>query len=316
MSGAGWAALGLAVVCAALMGFAVQRGATCAIAAVGELVNERKANRLLALAEAAVWVAGMLLVARAFGLLATEPMSFAITGWTIVGGALLGIGALVNGACVFGAIARIGSRDWSYLMTPVGFFLGCLTVGPLFAAMVPPPEPTSSPIFAQSQWLLWPFLAFAAWRIWQGVGALRSGSFGAHVWSPHRATAVIGITFAIMLLAVGAWSYTNALADLAAGRTDGLTMRLVLLVALFAGALVGGMHLASQAPSASRMLQCLVGGMLMGWGGALVPGSNDGLILIGLPFLLPFAWLALAVMCLSIALGLLAKGALRRRVPA
>ena len=60
------------------------------------------------------------------------PVGYAVTGWTIAGGALLGLGAFVGRACVFGAIARFGNGEWSYLMVPVGFFAGCATVGPLF----------------------------------------------------------------------------------------------------------------------------------------------------------------------------------------
>lgn len=45
-------------------------------------------------------------------------------------------------------------------------------------------------------------------------------------------------------------------------------------------------------------------GVLMGWGSLLIPGSNDGLILIGIPLLQPHAWFALATMCASIAIAL------------
>ena len=39
----------------------------------------------------------------------------------------------------------------------------------------------------------------------------------------------------------------------------------------------------------------------MGWGSSAIPGSNDGLILIGLPLLHAHAWLALAVMVSTLA---------------
>ncbi len=47
----------------------------------------------------------------------------------------------------------------------------------------------------------------------------------------------------------------------------------------------------------------------MGWGSLLIPGSNDGLILIGIPLLYPYAWLAFATMCLTIAAALAAQRA-------
>jgi hypothetical protein len=38
----------------------------------------------------------------------------------------------------------------------------------------------------------------------------------------------------------------------------------------------------------------------MGAGTLLIPGSNDGLVLVGMPLLRPYAWLAFATMVLSI----------------
>jgi len=50
------------------MGFAIQRGATCAVVAVEEVIAQRSARRLAAMAEASLWVAGGLVVAQAAGL--------------------------------------------------------------------------------------------------------------------------------------------------------------------------------------------------------------------------------------------------------
>ena len=49
---------------------------------------------------------------------------------------------------------------------------------------------------------------------------------------------------------------------------------------------------------------------MMGWGSLLIPGSNDGLILVGMPLLWPYAWVAFFTMCASIGLALLAERAL------
>ena len=53
----------IALLCAGTMGFAIQRGATCTVAAVDEVVSKRRWNRLGALVEASVWVAGGLAIA-------------------------------------------------------------------------------------------------------------------------------------------------------------------------------------------------------------------------------------------------------------
>jgi hypothetical protein len=51
------AASSLPPVCAGLMGYAIQRGATCMVAAVDEVVSKRSFNRLTAMIEASIWVA-------------------------------------------------------------------------------------------------------------------------------------------------------------------------------------------------------------------------------------------------------------------
>ncbi len=48
----------LAALAAGLMGFAIQRGGTCTVAAVEEILSERRARRLLAVLQASLWVAG------------------------------------------------------------------------------------------------------------------------------------------------------------------------------------------------------------------------------------------------------------------
>lgn len=299
---AGVIGFALALLCAGLMGYAIQRGATCTVAAMDEIVRHRRATRLAAIIEASIWVTGGLLLASLFGVLAMRPASYAVTGWTMLGGVLLGYGAYVNRACVFGAIARIGSGEWAYLMTPIGFFLGCWSVAVSGMGRATP-SGAASFVF-DAAWLLLPlFLAFAVWRLSQAASAVRRKRFAAHIWSPHHATAVIGITFVIMLLTVGAWAYTDVLAQIAHGMASMVGSRFILLLALFAGALLGGWtagHLSWHGLSPADLVRCLIGGMLMGWGSSLIPGGNDGLILIGLPLLLPYAWLAFGMMCVTI----------------
>ena len=300
-----------AALCAALMGYAIQRGATCTVAAVDEIVTQRTARRLLSLLEAALWVAGGLLVANALRVLPALPPGYAVSAWTVIGGALLGLGAFVNGACVFGAIARFGSGEWAYIVTPLGFFVGCLSVGPIFGLPVPRPLTHGSPVLQASAWVAVLFVGFALWRIVRScLGADRHAhrrwhaAFAARVWSPHAATMVIGFTFVVMLLLVGGWAYTDVLAELARGMSASIAARTMLFVALLGGAALGGWtagRFRSTRISASQLLRCFGGGVLMGWGSLLLPGGNDGLILIGMPLAWPYAWLAFASMCATIA---------------
>ena len=124
----------VSALCAGVMGFAIQRGATCTVAAVDELLTKRKANRLIAMFEASLWVAGGLALANLAHWHAVMPAAYEVSAWVVIGGALLGLGAWIEKACVFGAIARFGSGDWSFAATPIGFYVGCLSVGWVFSA--------------------------------------------------------------------------------------------------------------------------------------------------------------------------------------
>jgi hypothetical protein len=288
-----------AAACALLMGAAIQRGATCTVAAVSELVDQRKASRLRSLLEASLWVAGGLLLLRLLPLPQPAlPAPFALTGWTLLGAALLGLGAFVNQACVFGAIARLGNGEWAYIATPLGFYLGCASVDGLFAAARPQALPAGSPLWLAPAVL---GLAFAALAAWRAIARWRQPW-----WTPHTATVSIGLSFLALLLLEGTWAYTDALAELAHGMTMHSATRLGLFACLLAGAMFGGWRaglLKGRRLEAAGLVRCLAGGLLMGWGSLLIPGGNDGLILLGLPLLWPYAWAAFATMCAAIALA-------------
>jgi uncharacterized membrane protein YedE/YeeE len=304
----------LAALAVGAMGFAIQRGGTCTVAAVDEFVSNRRMHRLTAMLEASLWVAGGLAIAQLLNVAGSTPGGYAIDRWTVVGGVLLGLGAWVNGACVIGAIARLGSGEWAYVLTPIGFYVGCLSVMPLFARTAEAAPAATSPLLMVAAVLAPLFMLYALWRILPAVVQLRSADRRplqrSKVWSPHAATIVIGVTFVITLLVAGRWTYTDVLADLARDMAGSLGARVLLLVALYVGALAGG-WLAGRWRSApispSQLARCFAGGVLMAWGSLLIPGSNDGLILIGIPLLYPYAWLAFATMCVTIAAALTAQ---------
>lgn len=298
--------------CAGLMGYAIQRGATCTVAAVDELLHQRRATRLLAIVEAAIWVLGGLLLARAAGLAVPMPAGYASGPATIAGAALLGAGAALNRACVFGAIARFGNGDWAYVATPLGYWLGCLAV-PWLRSMTPQPLAQPAPALQAAALLTLCAGLWLAGRLCAGLLALRRSHGPLHrriaagVWSPHTATLVIGVTFLLLLALVGPWTYTDLLAELAHGQGMDRGTRLLLFAALLAGAVLGGAtagRFRPLAPTVTAVGRCTLGGALMGIGSLLIPGGNDGLLLLGMPLLWPHAWLAFATMVVTIGLWL------------
>lgn len=309
-----------AMLCASIMGYAIQRGGTCTVAAMEELLLQRRATRLGAMLEASLWVAGGLLLAQTFGALASLPAGKALTRWTVLGAALLGLGALINKACVFGTVARWGKGEWAYLATGLGFYLGGWLAHQALRLDAPAPGAAAvsmSLLSAAPSVALLLLAAYAVWRLRGRLPARRNAAgqvsrpdpgLPTKGWTPHAATAVIGITFVAMWLLVGgAWAYTDVLADWSRGMHHPELMRAALLLCVLGGALWGGRHqvrLHNGLGAPLTWLRCLIGGTLMGMGSLLIPGSNDGLILLGMPLLLPHAWLAFAVMGASIALGM------------
>jgi len=299
----------LALACAATMGLAIQRGATCMVAAVDELLSGAPPRRLVALAEAAVWVGAGILLLRMLGVSMFDTTGYRLAPWTLAGAALLGLGAVVNGACVFGALARLGSGEWAYAATPLGFFVGCLSADALFGHATPQELRGPSPLLSAPAWVAWLAAAGLLLRVVWAIKALtvRRDVPRRAAWSPHAAPMVISMTFQAMAVLAGAWAFTDVLADVARGMAQSVGARVALAVALVAGAVGGGALaglLRPVVPSTTAISRCFIGGLMMGWGSLLVPGGNDGLLLLAMPSLWPYAWAAFVAMCLSIAVGL------------
>jgi uncharacterized membrane protein YedE/YeeE len=301
-------ALLVALIAAAGMGFAIQQGGTCMVSALDQLVRGRSAGKLLALAECSLWTSALGLVVAASGFAFAASPAYPLGLATVLGGLLLGAGAWLNGACVFGSIARIGGRDWHYLLTPPGYFLGSLVhyrlVGDYAKASEQAQVHGALPLLAV---LLVASMAASL------LSFRRTRRNLASLWTYRHATIAIGFAFVVLVVVAGPWTYTEALARVSHGHRPPHWSELALFAALLGGAVFGGRRLSS--PSEffpRRALLCLSGGALMGFGGSMVPGGNDNLILVGLPGLQPHAWVAIVAMALAITTGLLGEPAWRK----
>ena len=112
-------ALAIALVLVFVMGIGVQRGNTCTVVAFDDLFHRHSPERLLAIAYCWLWVAGGLTLLKLTTGLALGAQLFPITVWSVIGGLILGFGAVVNGACTVGTVARIGSGEYAYGLTLV-----------------------------------------------------------------------------------------------------------------------------------------------------------------------------------------------------
>jgi uncharacterized membrane protein YedE/YeeE len=311
------ASVTLATLCALAMGVAIRHGATCTVAAVNQVVAERRFSRLLALGSTAMVVLAGLWLALAFHLLRGVPPSYAVTHRTVLGGVLLGLGASLNGACSLGTIARIGAGNWSYVATPIGFYAGCRVGAQGLAAAAPRAayEPSILHVPASAALLLAALtvvLAVCSLRVRRAglphsLARRECGPAAQTSWPPHAASAVIGVTFVLLFVIDGAWTYTDVLADAAGGRTGAFASRTLLFAALLLGAAASAIARAVRGSGSrrvpvkfARLARCLAGGALMGWASLMIPGGNDTLVLIAMPLLRPYAWVAFAAMCVAI----------------
>jgi toxin CptA len=310
----------VATILAFSIGFALQRGRICAVLAVQEGVEQGRWRRFLSLLECAGWAMIGLLAADALGI---KPLS--AWAWTsslplaAAGGAVFGVGALVNGSCAFGSATRLASGEVSLIALVAGFVVGFgfMQGGGLSA----PVSPVDLELAASAGGFLALGLAsFAAWRLGQVLRAGLSpsvaiGHLSAPRWPPGLAMFVIGAANVALVMAAANWSYLSVLGDAVTGSGAVTWPRLLTIAFFFAGAVVGALTAGRfrwRGASWAELALRLVAGVLMGAGASLIPGGNDALILFGMPLLQPAAFAAFAAMVATMALAFALRRAMSR----
>jgi len=298
----------LLLLCAFGMGFLVPRGTTCAVAAVGEVMMRRKAWRFGGFAMASVTGIVVLLPlswAEALPLHFAPTMQLSLL--IALGGFVFGIGAAINGACVFGTLTKIVSGDLSYLFVVLGLWLGALFVG--ITKLHVSPQISAPSTLGQFSWptlvvwlcavlvLLFGFMAFAR-RNRLAKAAIMSG---------------IGLFGCLLYALHPYWNYSTLVRDLALdtimapmGMADSLLPWLVL--AACSGGVVSTVLAGTfrvKGPTLRNSVGALLGGFLMAFGIVMIPGGNDGLVLFLLPSLVPAGLLAYIMMNGAIGLVLM-----------
>ncbi|RME61920.1 MAG: hypothetical protein D6782_13225, partial [Alphaproteobacteria bacterium] len=107
-----------------VLGFAARRGQTCAVLAVHELLEKRRWDRSWSFILCAAWAAVVALPLAWWHEGARLAPALPVTGASLLGGILFGVGAAVNGACTFGSLNRIVSGQASYGFVLPGIALG------------------------------------------------------------------------------------------------------------------------------------------------------------------------------------------------
>lgn len=299
----------IALVLAIFAGFSAQRGSICAVAAVRELVIDRKAQRFVAFLECSAWSLALLTAARALGIAPSSmPQDYAPGFSAAIGGALFGAGAVLNGACAFGSAARLGRGEVAFAAMPVGFLLGVMIAATLADAPAPRPpaaaDPAASDIAVTG---LVFFVGYQLFRLSDAVSGPREAiaRLAAPVWRPSLAMGVIGLSSALLMIFFAPWPYSQLLTDLGVNAaSDQAPLKIALAFAFVGGAAIGAFTrgvLKFVAPSPRDIVEKSAAGALMGAGSFLVPGGNDSMVLVGLPHFFGYAIIAYLSMTATIS---------------
>jgi hypothetical protein len=282
-----WSGMALLAVLAFALGFALNHGSICTVIATTELVSERRSARSIALVECAVWAA---LVYAILEKSPTMQQGWSPLAYLVPGAMLFGIGAYVNGACVFGSVGHIGNGE-----TVFGFtFIGIAAVfyfESLFGLLPQrPPIRDSLPFGTVS--LAIALLAILALRL--SVSLKSESNFRRLTLS----MGAIGITFTIVAVVAPQFSITTSVGSIASIPVTGA----VISVCMFGGSLISARsrrrRFMLKWPTIKGVARTTLGGILMGVGALSIPGGNDTLLMIGFPM---GAWQAVLAYLLLVA---------------
>lgn len=307
-----------------IAGFAMMRGNVCTVLATRQIVELNRFTRIRAFGYSIAWsIAVMLplvwLRAKGFKLYPHYELSY----MAAVAGAIYGLGAFVNGACVFGVCSRTVAGELNFLFALPGIAFGAMLMtdagfGPpkAFAAaeMLESPTAVSLVIFlvAVSVTLV---SAFGIWRSYSRPGMGATSLVTAQRWRSSLAMAVLGVSGALLFASGQTWNFPVLLRQIGnwfAGRPYTFSSSLLVgTAALYGGALIGvltGGRFVWHWPDLRVNLRSFIGGALMGFGASLVPGGNDVMLLYAVPALAPNAVVAYAsFMATLMLLALIAK---------
>lgn len=309
-----------------VLGFAAHRAGLCTVKAVAEVVTTRRANFLWSFVKSSLWVMALSALAAAVPL-ETGWRHWPLGGLSLAGGVLFGVGAGINGGCMFSTLSRLMDGNLNALATvlmwPVGILLALTLMSGLREA-----TPVTVPAGQLPLWLSVPVGLFvlreAVLLVRKLVqsGSLRR-SIGAPIYTLSAGAALVGGANAVLLLAWGPWSFTGTLLCALEASTVarcGTSQSVPLLV--LAAALLG-MALSSWQRGSFQLQRLRVrdamrhagGGLLMGVGAMLIPGGNDGLILFGIPSLSPHAIPTYLGILAGVAIALTVMRLMGRDIP-
>jgi uncharacterized protein len=296
----------IATACAFLMGYSVNQGSTCAVAAAKELVDQRQGTMLTGFA-VAIGTAGVICLPLAW--ISGGNIHLAgdagISGSLILGAVLLGIGALINDACLFGTLSRIGHGEVRFFALPVGLTLGFAIADRQELIQAAPRAANTFVEPSQAGYLV--VTAFASLLVGSWLRLGREAMLPtSRDWPLRRAMVTLGICGALLFTLTPGWTYADAVHRAVApgGNMTAIAAGVVIAaLAALGGAFASGIRARSfhfEKPTVRTLLRSLIGGAIMAFGGTLIPGGNDTLLLSSVPSATVSGLTAYAVMSVTV----------------
>jgi hypothetical protein len=314
-------ALVIAALLAAVLGFAAHRASICTVRAVAELMSSRRGFMLASIGKSIVWASAITIPFYLFSMTA-PPQSGAwqLSIMAMLGGFVFGLGAAMNGACVYSTMARLADGEVRMLVAVIGFAFGIVGfVSLVDAGFLSRPSPGMPRIGVligcTAAVALLGLALYEATRLWRTrpPEARTHELVFAKQYRLSTAAMLIGLAAGLLYVIEGPYGYATTVqqgVEAALGRgPPAEAERWILLAAALAGMLVSTLQRRSfrlDWRPRPRWLMNLAGGALMGLGVALAPGGNDSLVLYAIPTLSPHALPAYAALALGVAAGLLA----------
>jgi uncharacterized protein len=274
--------------CAFVIGYSINQGGTCAVAAARDLVHERRIAKFVGLVAAtgaaglvslpAVWLLGT--GGHIGGMAPIAPGLF-------IGAVLLGLGVALNDACLLGSLWRLGNGELRLLALPVGLAIGFLAAGTFPGGIAPIVTPSAlihpsglgAVVVAGSA-----VIFIAALFILRRMPPRSGGR-----WPLSIAMTLLGSAGALLYVLQPGWSYADAIRrgvePVMAMMTASWGSAVAALMTV-GGAVVSATRLGAfdpTRPRATDVLRSLGGGVLIAFGATMIPGGNDTLLLASVP---------------------------------
>lgn len=297
--------LTMLVLATGVLGYALMRAGFCMVDVVQQAYRRGVYGKALALwLTVMVILMGHLLLVIFTG--ASSWPTYALSGTSLLGGVLLGVGAGLNRGCNISTFTKLAEGRAEMLATITGWGLGGLLMAAMGAALPAPQAGGSHKALLISGAGLGGVCGYVYW-MWRRVPANKRFGLLAGFRHARGMIWLIGPSAALVTVFLPDWGTIGSFFTLSVTQPAHLlstsSMYGLGLAVLFTGMLVASWHMrrfSLRGPPLRVWGRHLFAGLLMGMGAYGIPGGSDTLLFIGLPALSPHAPGAIVMMALGI----------------